>query len=1072
MIEVAKSIHAHLGSPFLPNKLLDDRRNRIEPDSRSEEETLMAHFDEDSLHALKTVRFLKDFMKYKAAPDLETKNESFLRTAELFRLQGNKNYYFLLQLNNPLLKGIDPYDPDLTSEQMVMVTEECRTNFWYFLREVCKLKPRVKFKANRGNISFIWAYLNHLTTYMIMPRQQGKMQERGTLILKSDGTWVKIEDLRFGDELMTVDGETSRVIGLHGHKNKRLYRVKTSDGRELNTGAEHLWTVFDKNRGRTGGWVDYSTAQIIELHKQDDYDDKSVSIPLINPCEFPDKDLLDPYFMGFYYGGYTHVSGSEHKNLDSVLRERLEEHNPGMYNFRVDGDATQINNSYAQIMLLNERIPTSYINSSVKQRHQLIQGIIDAKGSIVDSKVFIELSDTLLRKDVQYIVRSLGGTAKDTGEGLFVTLMEDMDYFKYRDVEVPEQDNTLYIESFEYCHHNDAYCIEVDSQDQLYVTEDFIVTHNTVSVQVINFWLTYIVGRGYKSHVITLKSDNRAQFIEAIKGIRSSIPQYLVNTTYRDKDAGTYLTYRSFGESETNVLTISVPQQGEAAAGDLGRGLTVESTTIDEPAYIPWIKAIVDGCMPSALTAMENARTDGLPHSISYITTPNTILHASGEYMYDKVMGATEWREKFFDSYSESHLCDRLIKASPKVTTSPAISMVYNYMQLGKGPEWVRETMDKLGLSLSKSKIDLLLMWVEDGEDKLFDDVTRAAINNNKRDAVWSKEYKKSGLFLDFFISKEEFVQMCSPNSNDHVLIGCDTSSAIDQDACTVVLRSYRTGATIGVGRYPLAFLDDVGGVLLDILVNVENSLLVIERNYAHHMIDSLLISLTARGLDPFQKIFNQIYQDPIRYKKELEDIRRTRLAVRDKDFYLKYKKHFGFNTNASSRATLYGFIQEAVGNTGYAINYSKLCDELINLRVKGGRIDHDLNKHDDLVIAWLLSYWFIKLGNSKSLYGVPPGIGLTQTRNLLSANDDNMDAKEDPEIVKFVDALREKVRELSEELMSTKDNILAFRLEAEIVKLSKLIPEQDNRHAITIDSILEDAKVERLKRLRNKRVA
>lgn len=69
----------------------------------------MAHYKEDSLWGIKTVRFLKDFHLYKAAPDMDTKNESFLRTAEVFRLQGIKNYYFILQLNNPMLKGLDPY---------------------------------------------------------------------------------------------------------------------------------------------------------------------------------------------------------------------------------------------------------------------------------------------------------------------------------------------------------------------------------------------------------------------------------------------------------------------------------------------------------------------------------------------------------------------------------------------------------------------------------------------------------------------------------------------------------------------------------------------------------------------------------------------------------------------------------------------------------------------------------------------------------------------------------------------------------------------------------------------------
>lgn len=1070
-LEVAKQILTHLGSPILPTVLYDDEKKRFDSTTRSEDEKILAHFKEDSLHSLKTVRFLKDFYNYKAAPDLETTNESFLRTSELFRLQGNKNYYFMLQLNNPLLKGVDPFSEDLTNEQKTMIYEECKSNFWYFLREVCKLKPTIKFKANRGNISFIWSYLNHITSYMIMPRQQGKMQEEGTKILTAKGDWRKIEQLNIGDEIATVDGETSRVIGIHPQGVKRLYKLMTSDGRALNTGTKHLWTVFDKRRGRTGGVVDYSTAQLSALMAEKEYYPKSLSLPLVHPTEFKEQTLLDSYFYGYFLGAMD--SSSTVMKEDGLTVEQLLPHTPDCFTVKQHGKYLYIANKTVSANYQDVGLPTNYTKASIEQRLDLVQGFMDANGSVTDGKVFLSIPNAKLRVNMQYVVRSLGGTAKEENEGLFITLPEDMDYFKYKTVDVPEQDNTLYIEKIEYCRHNTAYCIEVDSQDQLYVTDDFIVTHNTVSVQVINFWLTYIVGRGYKAHIITLKSENRAQFIEAVKSIRSCIPQYLVNPTYRDKDAGTYLTYRSFGDAETNVMTISVPQQGEAAAGDLGRGLTVGTTTIDEPSYIKWIDAIVDGCAPSALTEMENCRDAGLPYGINFITTPNTVLHPSGEYMYDKVMNSTEWREKFFDSFSESHLIDRLIKASPRSTTSPSVSMVYNYMQLGKGPDWVKKTIDQLGLSLSRAKIDLLLMWVEDGEDKLFDDRTRVGISEAKRNVLWSKEYKRSGLFLDMFVPKEEFLRMCSPSYNDFILVGCDTSSAINSDACTVVMRSFRTGKVVGVGRYPLAFLDDVGGVLVDVLSTIPNSMLVIERNYAHHMIDSLLISLNSLGLDPFQKLFNQIYQDPVRYAKEIDEIKRTKPQYRDKDFYLKYKKHFGFNTNASSRATMYGYIQEAVAVTGYGLHYDKLCDELINLRVKGGRIDHDVNKHDDLVIAWLLTYWFIKLGASKSMYNIPAGLALIETKNLLASVDGEAYGKIDPELIAFIDKVRDKIRQLTEELMETNDNILAARLEAEIIKLGRLIPEDTNRSTITVDSILEDAKLARNKRImQRKKVA
>ena len=104
----------------------------------------------------------------------------------------------------------------------------------------------------------------------------------------------------------------------------------------------------------------------------------------------------------------------------------------------------------------------------------------------------------------------------------------------------------------------DCTCIEVDHEDHLFITDDFIVTHNTVGMQVLIFILQYIVGRGYKSGLITLASNNRQQFVNAIKKIRSGLPEYMVRMSYKDKDSGNILTYEGHGEEFKNVFEIRV----------------------------------------------------------------------------------------------------------------------------------------------------------------------------------------------------------------------------------------------------------------------------------------------------------------------------------------------------------------------------------------------------------------------------------------------------------------------------------------------------------------------------------
>ncbi len=124
--------------------------------------------------------YLSDREHYpRAIADTRTKNQSFVAMAYRYKLMGIENYYFMLALHNPDLQGVDPFDPNLTHKQKTDIAYECKTNPWYFIREVARLPPMagiepMPFKANRGNIALIWCFLNHITAILIQPRQTGK----------------------------------------------------------------------------------------------------------------------------------------------------------------------------------------------------------------------------------------------------------------------------------------------------------------------------------------------------------------------------------------------------------------------------------------------------------------------------------------------------------------------------------------------------------------------------------------------------------------------------------------------------------------------------------------------------------------------------------------------------------------------------------------------------------------------------------------------------------------------------------------------------------------------------------
>lgn len=122
--------------------------------------------------------------------DFDTRNTSFLKIAAILDAKGINDCFFFLRLNDKKLRGVDPYDPDLSDEMKFRVFKECSTNRWYFYREVFRVTEAgtsveagggTMFKLNRGNLAYLWAMELNISAYLIMPRQTGK-------------TWAAIAD--------------------------------------------------------------------------------------------------------------------------------------------------------------------------------------------------------------------------------------------------------------------------------------------------------------------------------------------------------------------------------------------------------------------------------------------------------------------------------------------------------------------------------------------------------------------------------------------------------------------------------------------------------------------------------------------------------------------------------------------------------------------------------------------------------------------------------------------------------------------------------------------------------------
>lgn len=134
--------------------------------------------------------------------DFDTSNVSFLKMAVLLDAEGIENKFFFLKLIDKKLRGVDPFDPNLSNEMKMRIFRECAHNRWYFFREVMRVVTPgsstevgggCEFQLNRGNLAYLWACDLNISCFLMMPRQTGK-------------TWAALGDCEWTHQFIRGSG--------------------------------------------------------------------------------------------------------------------------------------------------------------------------------------------------------------------------------------------------------------------------------------------------------------------------------------------------------------------------------------------------------------------------------------------------------------------------------------------------------------------------------------------------------------------------------------------------------------------------------------------------------------------------------------------------------------------------------------------------------------------------------------------------------------------------------------------------------------------------------------------------
>ena len=363
---------------------------------------------------------------------------------------------------------------------------------------------------------------------------RGRAQPYDAHVMTPDG-YRRFGDLAVGDLVIGSDGRPTPVIGIYPQGPKDVYRVTTQDGASTLTCGEHLWTVrtaSDKRRGRS------RTLETREMIDNLWYrHTRRYELPVVAPVQMVPQDVpMDPYALGLMIGdgSFSTRATPAFTTADPELAEALERALPGIelvdkggYNYvlrHVHGHRGGViveNPARAALRELGldgrksgqKFVPAIYLNNSVEVRLGMLQGLLDSDGGPTTqdgrtARVQYCTTSWQLHNDVLHLVQSLGGVATSRvreAEGrkpglangrpvpynadayvIDIRLPEDVEPFRLtRKREKYDAHGggrpARFIDSILPAGVQDTMCIQVAAEDSLYVTDDFLVTHNTLN---------------------------------------------------------------------------------------------------------------------------------------------------------------------------------------------------------------------------------------------------------------------------------------------------------------------------------------------------------------------------------------------------------------------------------------------------------------------------------------------------------------------------------------------------------------------------------------------------------------
>lgn len=466
---------------------------------------------------------------------------------------------------------------------------------------------------------------------------------------------------------------------------------------------------------------------------------------------------------------------------------------------------------------------------------------------------------------------------------------------------------------------------------------------------------------------ITKDDDLRGSTIRTFRKVYEELPPYLQFRNKSDSRNNSDFTINGL----KNIIKILVSSLSPKRAALAGRGAVTSTTWIDEAGFIPNARIAVGTCIASGTYAREAAARQGQPSGIIMTTTAGRLDDPDGAYAYGIAENSTVFNEGLYDTSDIDDLHE-VVRSNNPLRLVRTYS-VFNHLQLGVTNREQLNAMRTSTQSKSEAERDFLSIWNHGNAKSTLPEHVLKIINDNIIDPLyWQLTPEKYA--INWYVGREELAYLV----NEPMVCGLDPSDSLGSDSMGLVVTLASTGQVIATADVSLTSIPAYSRWLYITFIKAfPNLITIIEaKSSGMAIMDALVELLIADGHNPFERLYNVIYDRKEEFKEQYELVRPGRFRPAD-HLHIQYKRFFGFKTagaGAHARAVLYGELYYSTCERyGHLFMDRRLCQQISALIEKNRRITHPNSSHDDLVIAMLLTHFFLQRVKNLQAFGFAP---------------------------------------------------------------------------------------------------